>query len=272
MVNLSEIKYPDYHTHNGYYRGSGEEWTAAEGWAIAQQRQISLLGITNKVEYNHPSHDFIPILNKEIKDLRNPHVLMGIELDIGHPSGKNVLDPTYLPYLDFIIAAPHNQPAKTLAWDPLDEEDRAEYFGTLRDILVNSFKNAPVDIWAHPFLQEIDLTADYYRADLIPIFHEMLSLAANQGFSFEINENYFRTKAPPKESAHFFKNAEDYYHKKLAFLEELFSLALHDSHVLFTFASDTHALAKVGDIANCIKFAQKIGIPLTRIRHIEKKT
>jgi histidinol phosphatase-like PHP family hydrolase len=258
----------DYHTHNGYYRGTGEEWTYSEGWTKAQTLGIQKFGIADKVEFNHPNQDFIPILAAERDNCANPNLLLGIEIDIGHPSGKIVLDQQMLPYLDYVIAGPHNQPVQTLMWSDLDDEDREEYFSSYRDILVNSFLQGPIDIWAHPFLQEIENCGDRYLPQLLPIFQEMLNVCQKKNTALEINENYFRRKNRPEKNKLWWHSDPEYYASKYHILDKLFTFALHETDISFSFASDTHKLSNVGDIRQSIEFAQHIEIPSSRILNL----
>lgn len=264
------MKYADYHTHSGFYRGSGEIWTPEAGWEQIQKKGRSQLGICNKVEFNHPAHDFIPILSKKITDLQNPEIFMGVELDLGHPSGQIVLDSNYLRYLDYIIAGPHNQPVETLAWPDLDEEAKCEYFQSYRDILVNSFKKGQISIWAHPFLQEIENTGSRFSAELFPIFQEMITLCDEKGIAIEINENFFRTKQPSRKYMQFWRTIDTYWADKYQLLERLYSYALTESRVFFSLGSDTHKLNAVGDIEESITFLQKIQIPHSRLLVLTK--
>ena len=262
----------DYHTHNGFYRGSLEEWTMAEGWAVAQKKGIELLGISDKLEFNHSNQDYVPILREELTQLNNPKVLLGVELDIGHPNGQNVMTETTASYLDYVIAGPHNHPVDTLLWDDLDEEDLVEYFDNLRDILLNSFKNAPVSIWAHPFLQELGHTAGQYWKYIEPILYTMLDYCGKKNIALEINENCFRSRNPPKQAESRWPSNEDYFREKSETIKRIFEIALHETDVPFSFASDTHSLHAVGDIDHSVQFAESIGIPESRLLVIAPKS
>ncbi len=260
----------DYHTHNGFYRGESEIWTCAEGWKQASSKKIELLGIADKVEFNHPRTDFIPILRKEIDALANPMVLLGVELDIGHPSGLCVLPPDVASQLDFVIAGAHNQPVKTLTWTDMAPQDIEEYFTSYGEILCNSIRNAPVTIWAHPFLQEVETTGRKYWPHLEPIFRRMCGLCAERGIALEINENYFRKHKPPAEVAGWWSNARNYYQEKHHLLLEMFDIANAEYGLQFSFASDTHKLENVGDITGCLHFAQSLGLESKNIFILKK--
>ncbi len=260
----------DYHTHNGFYRGDPEMWTCAQGWQQASSKKIECLGIADKVEFNHPRTDFIPILRKEIDALANPAILLGVELDIGHPSGLCVLPPDVVSQLDFVIAGAHNQPVKTLTWPDLAPEDIEEYFASYGDILYNSLRNAPVTIWAHPFLQEVEYTGRKYWSYLEPIFRRMCELCVDKKIALEINENYFRKRTPPAATTSWWSSAKEYYQEKQHLLLEMFDIANAEYQLHFSFASDTHNLANVGDIAGCVRFAEALGLARDNFLLLEK--
>jgi histidinol phosphatase-like PHP family hydrolase len=261
----------NYHTHNGYYRGTGQEWTPQQGWNLAKQNGIELLGIANKVEFNHPNQDFIPIMRADIDELNNKNILLGVELDIGHPSGQNVLKAENLKYLDFVIGGPHNTPIQTLTWKDLDEEDLTEYFQSLRDILVNSFKKCSMTIWAHPFLQEIEYTANKYWEYISPILVEMLEICVKKNIAIEINENFFRKKTPPQPAEYLWASSNEYYKGKMSILKKIFTLINQEYDLDFTYASDSHKLEAVPEIDQSISFAREIGIKSERFLRIEPK-
>ncbi len=246
-------------------------WTCAEGWQQASSKQIERLGIADKVEFNHPRTDFIPILRKEIDALANPAILLGVELDIGHPSGLCVLPPDVATQLDFVIAGAHNQPVKTLTWPDIASEDIEEYFTSYGDILYNSIRNAPVTIWAHPFLQEVEYTGRKYWSLLEPIFRHMCGLCAEKGIALEINENYFRKRQPPADTRAWWPSAKDYYQEKQHLLLEMFDIANAEFELQFSFASDTHKLENVGDISGCIRFAESLGLDREKILLLAKR-
>ncbi len=263
----------DYHAHNGYYRGSGEIWPPEVGLKRANIQGLAGLGIANKVEFNHPNHSWIPVARKTIDCVGTAKLLLGIELDIGHPSGKTVLDGNYLQYLDYIIAGPHNQPVQTLTWEDLEDEDLQEYFDSYRNILLHSLENPknPIDIWAHPFLQEIEYTGAKYEQWLLPIFENVLEVCAQMNIALEINENFFRKQFPPKMSTLWWKNNAMYFQEKYLFLRRLFKKALRETNLEFCFASDSHDLDQAGNVKNCVKFAKEIGIPEKRLKKIIPK-
>ncbi|MHA1340991.1 MAG: PHP domain-containing protein [Promethearchaeota archaeon] len=281
MKNLSNNNYHiirlDYHTHNGFYRGSGEIWFIKEGIEVAKSRNIKLLGISPKLESK--KQDFIKKLYLEKKnlidkntkncenncdDVQDISIFTGIELDISDPNGKILLMKENHRFLDFVMAAPHQMPDRSLAWEDLDKEDIDEYFGLLKDILINTFsKNKGIiNIWAHPFLQEIQIAADIYRPYILDILKEVIEVCKNNNIAIEINENYFRKQTPSLDSKKRWKEFADqntYFARKIRILEEIFSYALKNS-IKFTFGSDTHHLKQVGAINNCVEFAKKIGI------------
>lgn len=270
VINSRYTRIHDLHNHNGYYRGTGEIYTAAEAWQKASIEGIHQLGLANKVEFNHPNQDFIPLMYEEIKSLNNNSILLGIELDLGHPSGQIVLEENNCKYLDYVLAAPHNQPAKTLAWDELDDEDKNDYFDSYNKMLVNSFKSGIITIWAHPYLQELEISGGHYQTEIMESFQLILETCIQKNIALEINENYFRKTEPDKNNQHWWKSSEEYYHDKINLLQMLFEQALQNTDLEFSFGSDTHHLKSVGDIQQAINFAHKLEIPESRILVIEK--
>ncbi|MHA1730781.1 MAG: hypothetical protein ACTSU5_02510 [Promethearchaeota archaeon] len=275
------VKLHDYHTHNGFYRGSLEEWPVSAGWAVARDKGVTALGICPKVEFNHPKQDFLPYLRGEVDDFRRsgdgePDVFLGVELDIGDPRGKIVLHPESAKLLDYVIAGPHNQPVRSLTWGDLEADELEEYFSSYGDILVNSLAKVDVGpgvlVWAHPFLQEIEYTAGrYWRGYLESIFADVLDVCAGRGIALEVNENFFRRKEPPQESSGWWVSPRDYYREKLDTLRMMFKRALAETDVQFSFASDTHQLRAVGDIRESVAFALEVGIPQGRLLELDNR-
>ncbi len=261
----------DYHTHNGYYRGTQEVWSLQEGWEQAQTTGLKRLGISNKIEFNHPKQDFVPLLRRELDELENSAVLLGVELDFGDMEGTNVMKESTLELVDFVIGAPHNHPVYSLLFPDIEEEEIEEHFAVLRNILYNSLKNCPVDIWGHPFLQELNFTGNKYRSYIVPMFHELCELCANQNIAFEINSNYFRITTPKKKVAHYWNTSREYYDEKMDLLSELCTIALNNYDLKFSFASDSHQLRDVGQIEKCVEFAVSIGITDENILLLEPK-
>lgn len=256
----------DYHTHDGFYRGSGEIWTIKQGWQVAKNQKISILGISPKLESKE--QEFISYLKSEkeqFKDLKNPDILLGVEVDCRDPSGSLFLKQENLKFLDYIMVGPHNLPTHSLSISDLDESDYQEYFDELRTILMNSLSKNLVHIWVHPFLQEVDLYAGRFWKFLEPIYLEVLDLCQKKNIALEINANYFRTKKPTQEYAFYWKSAEGYYSDKISILKTMFTTAKQEYDVKFSFGSDSHHLEKVGDIEECIQFADSIGILDNRI-------
>lgn len=268
---MSKLPLVDYHTHNGFYRGSLEEWTPLEGWEKAKSHGIQLYGISNKVESMHQEQNFIHILRDEIDSTLIAPILLGIELELADEQGKTHLKPEFRHDLDYILAAPHNQPVKTLLWEDLGEEGIGEYFTSLFNVLSHSFRQNDITVWAHPFLQELEYTAGRFEKQFMPIFTELLAICESRGIALEINENYFRNKTPPKDARKQHPDSNRYYLEKIQTLEHLFSYALQHTRLSFTFGSDTHDLNNVGEIEQSVEFARHLGIPPERILILERE-
>lgn len=256
----------DYHTHDGFYRGSGEIWKIIQGWQVAKDKDISILGISPKLESNEQS--FISYLKLEIeslKDLKDPTILLGIEVDCRDSNGSLFLKQENYQFLDYVMVGPHNLPTHSLSLPDLDEIDYQEYFDELCIILKNSLYKNPVTIWVHPFLQEVDLFAARFWKYLEPIYMEVLDLCQKKSIALEINANYFRSKKPATNLSFYWKSPEIYYAEKISVLKKMFLIAKNEFNVMFSFGSDSHQLEKVGDIEECIQFAESIEIPDNRI-------
>lgn len=249
----------DYHTHNGYYRGSGRVWDAAQGWKQAQKADIELLAITPKLESKR--QEFIKFNHEMIEVFGNSSIFNGVEVDIRDPKGSFLLEPDSLKYVDLIMAGPHNVPYQTLAWPDLDAEDLNEYFGVLEKILQTGLEKNPVDVWVHPFLQELEISAGIYYDYLERIFRKILVICEKKKIAVEINANYFRKRSPMESTSHLWDDSpRHYFAEKYSILKDLFKIAYEEFDVSFSFGSDSHDLARVGDIDECIDFADQIGI------------
>jgi histidinol phosphatase-like PHP family hydrolase len=259
----------DYHTHDGFYRGSGEVWTISQGWDVAKLHNISILGISPKLESKE--QEFIRFLRDELNPLKNQKILLGLEIDCRDSSGSLFLNKDNYKLLDYVMVGPHNQPAHSLAIPDLEEADYQEYFDELRNILMNSLGKNPVDIWVHPFLQELELFGAKFWPYLEPIYADILDLCQKKNITVEINANYFRSKIPDQDTASYWRAAEIYYAEKLSILKTMFTTALQEYDITFSFGSDSHHLEKVGDIDECIAFAIDLNIPNNRIKIITPK-
>jgi histidinol phosphatase-like PHP family hydrolase len=254
----------DYHTHNGFYRGSNEVWTIKQGWHVAKLNNISILGISPKLESKE--QEFISFLRRELNQLKNPNILLGLEVDCRDPNGTLFLKKENYKLLDYVMAGPHNQPTQSLTLPDLEEADYREYFDELRNILMNSLGKNKVDIWVHPFLQELELFGDKFWTYLEPIYLELLDLCQEKDITIEINANYFRKKTPPQETQSNWKSAQAYFMEKIFILRSMFMTAFKEYDITFSFGSDSHQLENVGNIEECIAFSDEIGIPDNRIR------
>nr|MDO8119618.1 hypothetical protein [Candidatus Sigynarchaeota archaeon] len=165
----------DHHTHNGFSRCVKEPYTIDQAIARGLERgTIDSIGITNHVHFNSPDQAHLKESRVHVDDFNAKHcrkgsvfALLGVEVDIDHPSGRFVLSPQTVDLVDYIIGGPHNQPHRSLAFPDIEAEEIDEYFDTLASILVKGLGKNPIDIWVHPFLQEIEIGGDYFEHKLL---------------------------------------------------------------------------------------------------------
>lgn len=241
------MKFYDYHCHNGFSRCVKKPWNILDGWNIAKSKGIQKLGLTNHVHFNSPTQDYLFQLRQQIDEINDPNLLLGVELDIDSPNGKNVLDKQTYEILDYVIGAPHNQPTGFLLNDYIEEEDIKFYFSDLRDVLVSSLKNIPLTVWVHPFLQEIgQLKGKYWKDYLYPIYLECLDICVKKEIAIELTPQYFGVYKLNQALSWYPElkiNKEQY-----DIVSQIYSIASKDFDIKFSIGSDAHDINHIGEI------------------------
>ncbi|MEX2754070.1 MAG: hypothetical protein Q6365_001665 [Candidatus Sigynarchaeota archaeon] len=266
------MKFFDHHVHTGHSRCVKVPYTldAATERALARG-YIEGFGSTNHVHFNSPDQSHLPITRREIDEINarcgKPFILLGAEVDVDHPSGRFTITKQTLGILDYIIAGPHNQPHKSLAMDGMGKEEYEEYFEGLETIIVNSLSKNPVDVWVHPFLQEIEIGGEYFADYLFPILDNVLPVLKDKGIAMEISSTFPRDK---NDSVQIFKPGPrvDGWIQVARMTSKIYKAALDYGGIKFSFASDAHDLENVGDIGIPIVIARWLGIPGHRILHV----
>lgn len=237
---------------------------------MAKSHGIDRWGVTNHVHFNSPIQDFFQALKAEIDVVDTKNIYLGVELDIDSEDGHCVLKPETIKMVDYIIAAPHNQALGFLTMPDTDEDGVREYFLALKNTLANSFKNIPIRIWAHPFLQEVEnFGAKYWKTYLLPMLNDLLPICANKGIALEINASYFSKTSDPNNEMPALDGVP-YHIQVQRVLKELYQTALTHPDLQFSYGSDAHSVEQVGNIASLIEFAKAVGIPDSRFVLIEK--
>ena len=258
----------DSHTHNGHSRCVHEPWAISDGWALALDRGLSGLGITNHVHFNSPRQDFLPDLRAEIDAIGNPNLLLGVELDIDDPHGRIVLQDDTLNILDYVIAGPHNMPTESLAFPDIEEDEIAEYFASLRDILVASLSAGPIDVWVHPFYQELSYAGKFMHY-IAPIYTECLELCAQKGIAVELTQAFQRDVVPIEKEA--WSDNNSFQKEVRAIVTGMVQEAVNVPEIQFSLASDAHQIDRVGAITFPIELIQELDIKEERILKLQKK-
>ncbi|MBD3352294.1 MAG: hypothetical protein GF364_12475 [Candidatus Lokiarchaeota archaeon] len=261
----------DYHTHNGYSRCVKAPWKIIAGWKVAKSKGIEKLGVTNHVHFNHPEQHYLTHLRKEIQEINEDGLLLGVELDIDSPDGQNVLKKETYAIIDYVIAAPHNQPTDFLNNFDFDKEDEEAYFSDLKKILTMAMKQIQFDIWAHPFLQELNkLDLRYWDIYLEDIFMDCLEICVNRGIAIEITAQWHKEYSRPKKNTWY---PEMTISKELyEIINKMYKIAADNKDIKFSLASDSHSLQHIGDISVPLFYVEKLHISDDRILEIEKKS
>jgi len=257
-------------------------WTIEEGALKAEKTtikgyEIGGFGITNHVHFNSPDQEFLHDLRKEIDSVQEKHpkiqIFLGVELDIDGDDGKFTLLPSTMEIIDYIIAGPHNQIHRCLAWEDLEEDDMEDYFTSLRNRILNGLEKNPVSVWVHPFLQEIEAYADMYWEQLEPIFNAALKILDKKKIAYEINGSWYRTTRQPliENWQERWASIEAYNAEIQARLKYMLKEASAYDNILFSLGSDAHSYEDFLDIGNSLKQFQKLGLDYSRMFIPQKK-
>ncbi|MHA1792068.1 MAG: PHP domain-containing protein [Promethearchaeota archaeon] len=263
----------DHHVHTGYSRCVSKPYSVEDGLKAALDRGfIEGIGISNHCHFNSPDQDHLFITREEINAVNEAvgetKVLLGVELDIDHPDGMFKLTRESLSVLDYVVAGPHNMPHRSLALPDLEKDEIDEYFGVLRDILVNSFSKNPIDIWPHPFLQEIEIGGLFFKEQIFEILEDVLPVIEEKEIAVEISSTFYRDKKSPPLSREP-SNELNGWLEIVKITTQIYKKMLETTSVKFSFASDAHSINLVGDIYLPIVVARFLGIPGDRILHLE---
>ncbi|MHA1700284.1 MAG: hypothetical protein ACTSWN_15680, partial [Promethearchaeota archaeon] len=235
-------KYFDHHVHNGFSRCVKVPFSVESAFNVARARGfIEGIGITNHCHMNSPDQSHLEPTRMAIDQLNSrlgeTRVLLGVELDIDHPSGRFVLSEKSLSIVDYVVAGPHNMPHRSLAFPDMEREDFDEYFAVLHDILVNSFEKNPIDIWPHPFLQEIEIGGTTFEKYIFDILDDVLPVLAEKGIAMEISSTFLRDKDGTVEIRN--KSDKDPGWLQIAKItNKIYKLANDFGKISFSFASD----------------------------------
>jgi len=253
------MKLYDFHTHNGYSGcASKYPYSIAEGWKAIQKRGIVKWGISNHYPTRPVYGDYIPALRKEVDDMENENILLGVELEMKSEDGESVLLPHHYHQLDYIIGSVHELPHDFLTLPDITEDEIADFFASFRRILINGFEKIPVRIWGHPFMNEFEkFGGKYWKDYLLPIFQDCLEVIAKRNIAIDINPSYAGKCARHPEVSNV--------------LDDLFTLAMNTPDVYFVTSSDAHSLANLGDLSIPLSYVKKYKIPESRILEIYKK-
>ena len=273
------MKLIDWHTHNGASRCVKNPYSLEEGIKSARYQGLFSFGVTNHVHFNSPIQDFIPELRQNvdtinqsiIKNEKHKYrtgevpILMGVELDVDSPEGICVLNPETIKLIDYVIAGPHNQPTAFLKMQDISEEEEADYFSNLKAVLTSAMKKVPLNIWVHPFLQEIENFVDkYWKQYMESILLECLPIIANKGIAIEITGEFHNKFLGPDDWDTSMDGIPK-YKRMITMLTSIYKHAIQFPEIKFTFGSDAHAVDRVGDIASQRLFAKILGVPNNRI-------
>ncbi len=249
----------DYHTHNGYSGcASKAPYSAEEGWKTIQKRGVSAYGISNHFPTRKEYGNYLPKLREEVDGLENPNIMLGVELELNEESGNNKLAQEQQNLLDYIVGSAHQQPVRFLDLPDITEDEIEMFWNSYHKVLSNGFKNIPVDIWGHPFLQELQHFGDkYWKTHMLPIYEDLLEICANRKIAVELTPAYQRKcqKQPTTFSV----------------LEEMYKMATKNKDIYFATSSDAHDLSNLGILDIPLQYVKRHKIPEDRLVRIEKK-
>ena len=256
---MKSIKKYDYHTHNGYSGcASKHPYSVKDGWKTAQDRGLIKWGISNHYPTRREYGNYFPKLRKEVDAMENVRILLGVEMELEHEEGLNGLPDDIFKQLDYVIGSSHHQPMGFLKMPDLTDADIGEFFESYRNVLVNSLKRLPIDIWGHPFLQELQHFGDrFWDSYLKPIFEECLDICADKQIAIELTPTYHnKCQAQPT---------------TFPVLEKMYAMAVKHTAVPFVTSSDSHSLVGLADLTIPLQYVKKFGITQERILEIEKR-
>lgn len=258
----------DSHTHNGHSRCVKDPWSISDGWKQAKARGLKGLGITNHVHFNSPRQEFLANLREEINRIPRANILLGVELDIDDPKGRITLQKETLELLDYVIAGPHNMPTDSLNFPDIAQDEIEEYFSSLRSILVSSLKGGPINVWVHPFYQELHFGIKFW-SQIAPIYAECLEICANRGIAIELTEAFHRDVHPIEKQRQ--SDLAAFQKELIDLVYQMITQAAHVPDLRFSLASDAHDLREVGHLDFPLELVHSIDGLQDRIIHVQKK-
>lgn len=229
-----------------------------EGWQVIQERGITKWGISNHYPTRSEYGNYIPSLRQEVDWLETDKILLGVEMELEHEDGTNEIPPDILKHLDFVIGSSHHQPMGFLNLPDITEDEIGEFFTSYRNVLINSFNKLQIDIWGHPFLQELQHFGDrFWNNYLKPLWYECLEVCADKHIAIELTPTYDnKCKKQPT---------------TYPVLDEMYRIAMENSNIMFVTSSDSHSLAGLGDIRIPMDYVKKFNIPDSRLLELHKK-
>ena len=266
------MQFFDHHVHTNYSRCVHQPYSIDAALEIALGRGfVEGIGITNHVHFNSPEQEHLMISRAEIDSINETlgveRLLLGVEVDVDHPSGRFVMSEKSLELVDYVIAGPHNLPHESLAMDGMGHEEFSEYFGTLEEIIVNSLSKNPIDIWVHPFLQEIEISGEFFSDYLFTMLPAILDILETNRIAMEISATFSRDKGYPLKMPGV-DTRDEAWLQEARITNKIYTMALDHGGISFSFASDAHDLENVGDIGLPIVTAKMLGIPGDRVLHL----
>ncbi|HME51282.1 MAG TPA: hypothetical protein VKM55_03635 [Candidatus Lokiarchaeia archaeon] len=266
------MQFFDHHVHTNYSRCVHQPYSIDAALEVALGRGfIEAIGITNHVHFNSPEQEHLKKSRTEIDTINEvagePRVLLGVEVDVDHPSGRFVLSDASLAIVDYVIAGPHNLPHESLAMEGMGPEEFSEYFGSLEEILLNSLSKNPIDIWVHPFLQEIEIGGEYFAEYIFHMLPGILDVLESNRIAMEISATFPRDKGYPLKvpGANMLEEA---WLQIARITSTIYKMALDHGGISFSFASDAHDLENAGDIGFSIVLSKFLAIPGEKILHV----
>jgi len=269
------MKIFDIHSHNGFSRCVKSPWNIKDGLLKAKRLhsenpQIIGFGVTNHVHFNSPNQKFLFDLRKQIDNIMEKEseilILLGVELDIDGIEGEFTLDKSTLDILDYIIAGPHNQIHQSLAWN-LSIDELEEYFHTLESCILKGLEKNPIDVWVHPFLQEIGSYGDLFWNFLEPIFNNALKILDKKRIAIEINGSWYKDDRIPliENWNKYWSSIREFNEEVYKRLEYIYKEAASYNNIKFAFGSDAHSLNDLLSLSKSVKEFEKLKLSENRL-------